>query len=218
MANSDSKTTLKPPKSAPDFSTEKRAMQNGAKYVAGVDEVGRGPLAGPVVVSAVILSPDNIPVGLNDSKKLTAARREILYLEILRTAHVSIVVAPPSIIDSMNIRGATLWAMRQAVIGLDVQPNHVLVDGRDIPPNLPCSAEFLIGGDGKSVSIAAASIVAKVARDAMCPIMDIDSPGYQFGAHKGYGTKIHMEALGELGPTAHHRASFAPVAKLLNTR
>lgn len=215
MANSDSKTATKTPKPTPDFSIEKLAIQNGAQYVAGVDEVGRGPLAGPVVVCAVILSPDNIPEGLNDSKKLTAARREILYSQILQTAHVSIVVAPPSIIDSMNIRGATLWAMRQAVLGLDIQPDHVLVDGRDIPPNLPCSSEFLIGGDGKSVSIAAASIVAKVARDAMCPIMDIDSPGYQFGAHKGYGTKIHMQALNELGPTPHHRTSFAPVAKLL---
>lgn len=213
MAKSDSKRINS--KVGPDLSFEESAFANGAKLVAGVDEVGRGPLAGPVVVCAVVLSPDNIPQGLNDSKKLTAKKRQSLFEDIMRTASVSIIVAPPLIIEKLNIRGATLWAMRRAIFGLPTRPDHALIDGRDIPDDLPCSAEFVIGGDGRSVSIAAASIVAKIARDAMCPIMDVDSPGFAFGSHKGYGTKVHMDALSTLGPTPHHRASFAPVAKLL---
>lgn len=184
--------------------------------MAGVDEAGRGPLAGPVVAAAAILDPDRIPDGLNDSKKLTPKRRDALFTEILATAHVAIGAAPPLIIDTLNIRGATLWAMRQAVLGLAQKPGHALIDGRDIPDGLPCSADFVIGGDGKSVSIAAASIVAKVMRDRMCPVMDCDHPGFAFAQHKGYGTAIHMSALQNHGATPHHRRSFAPVANRLS--
>lgn len=209
MAKSDSR---KKPTQKPDFTHEQAKLDQGIKFVAGVDEVGRGPLAGPVVTAAVILDPRRIPEGLNDSKKLSPKRRDALFEQIILSGQISIAVAPPSIIDSLNIRGATLWAMRQAVLGLAIKPGHVLVDGRDIPDGLPCPADYLIGGDAKSVSIAAASIVAKVARDRMCPIMDRDHPGFSFTRHKGYGTAIHMNALSELGPTPHHRTSFAPVA------
>lgn len=205
---SDSRTK----KPMPDFSREQMLRAGGARFVAGVDEAGRGPLAGPVVTAAVILDPQAIPDGLNDSKKLSPKRREVLFAEILSSAHVAIAVAPPSIIDSLNIRGATLWAMRQAVLALGQVPDHVLIDGRDIPVGLPCPADYFIGGDSKSVTIAAASIIAKVTRDRMCPIMDNDHPGFEFHRHKGYGTALHMSALTSIGPTLHHRYSFAPVA------
>ncbi len=205
MARNDSKQP-------PDYAFEQAARARGCRAVAGVDEAGRGPLAGPVVAAAVILDPAGWPEGLNDSKKLSPKRREKLCAELMASAHVSIVTAPPVVIDALNIRGATLWAMRQAVLGLAVQPDHALIDGRDVPPGLPCPAAYLIGGDGKSVSVAAASIVAKVMRDSMCPVMDADHPGFSFARHKGYGTAVHIEALRTLGPTAHHRVSFAPVA------
>ncbi|KKC41313.1 ribonuclease HII [Devosia epidermidihirudinis] len=184
----------------------------GARLVAGVDEAGRGPLAGPVVVSAVVLNPAHIPQGLNDSKKLNEDQREALFEQIVACASVSVVVAPPSIILSHNIRGATLWAMTQAVRGLSLLPDRVLVDGRDVPMGLPCEGLALIGGDGRSVSIAAASIVAKVTRDRMCAIMDCDAPHFGFAGHKGYGTPQHLRALTEHGPCRHHREAFAPVA------
>ena len=151
----------------PDFSHEEMLMARGARYVAGVDEAGRGPLAGPVVVAAVRLDPQCIPEGLNDSKKLTEERREALYAEIMACADVAIVSAPPSDILALNIRGATLAAMARAVRALPRAADRVLVDGRDVPPELPCPGLALIGGDGRSVSIAAASIVAKVTRDRM---------------------------------------------------
>lgn len=200
-----------PSLAGPDFTHEDIAISGGARLVAGVDEAGRGPLAGPVVTAAVVLDRARVPQGLNDSKKLTEERREALYAEILACAHVAVAVAPPALIDRLNIRGATLWAMRQAVMGLCVPPCHALIDGRDIPDGLPCPAGFVIGGDGKSLSIAAASIVAKVTRDRMCPAMDFDHPGFSFARHKGYGTKLHLDALTLHGPTRHHRTSFAPV-------
>jgi ribonuclease HII len=183
-----------------------------------VDEAGRGPLAGPVVVAAVILDARNAPEGLDDSKKLTAARREVLFARIMETSIVSIATAPPEVIAARNIRGATLWAMRQAVLGLSVRPDLVLVDGRDIPPRLPMAAEALIGGDGLSASIAAASIVAKVMRDRMCLIMDCEAPHFGFAGHKGYGTAEHLKALDEHGPSAHHRMDFAPCAAAAGRR
>ena len=196
----------------PDYSHELAAQARGARMVAGVDEAGRGPLAGPVVVSAVILHPDCIPAGLNDSKKLSEEQREALFEQIVISgAVVSVVVAPPSIIASHNIRGATLWAMTQAVRGLSVTVDRALIDGRDVPPGLPCDGTALIGGDGRSVSIAAASIVAKVTRDRMCHIMNCDAPHFGFSAHKGYGTPQHLRALNDHGPCRHHRAEFAPV-------
>jgi len=200
----------------PDFSHEDMLYQRGANCVVGVDEAGRGPLAGPVVVAAVRLHPDRIPAGLNDSKKLTAERRAELFDEIMAVADVAIVSAPPSDILSLNIRGATLAAMARAVRGLHCAADRVLVDGRDVPPDLPCPGIALIGGDGRSVSIAAASIIAKVMRDRMCEIMDCDAPGFGFKGHKGYGTAAHLSALSSHGPCRHHRSAFAPVAALLN--
>lgn len=211
----DTKELFAPEAGHPDFSHEQMLIERGARLVAGVDEAGRGPLAGPVVVAAVILYPDAIPAGLNDSKKLTAARREALFTAIMTCADVAIATAPPEEILARNIRGATLAAMARAVQALPRQPDRVLVDGRDVPPGLPCPATALIGGDGRSVSIAAASIVAKVVRDRMCSIMDMDAPQFGFAAHKGYGTSAHLGALESHGPSRHHRAGFQPVTALL---
>lgn len=202
-----------PLQTEPDYSHELELKARGARIVAGVDEAGRGPLAGPVVVSAVVLDPECIPVGLNDSKKLTAEQRELLFEQIVATAMVSVVVAPPSVIETLNIRGATLWAMTQAVKSLSLIPDRVLVDGRDVPMGLPCEGLALIGGDGRSVSVAAASIIAKVTRDRMCAIMDCDAPLFGFLSHKGYSTPQHMQALTAHGPCRHHRAEFAPVVE-----
>lgn len=200
--------------SAPDYSHEAELKARGARIVAGVDEAGRGPLAGPVVVAAVVLDPDAIPAGLNDSKKLNQEQREALFEHVVASAlAISVVVAPPSIILSHNIRGATLWGMAQAACGLSIRPDRVLIDGRDVPIGLPCDGMALIGGDGRSVSIAAASIVAKVTRDRMCAIMDCDAPAFGFAGHKGYGTARHMTALSEHGPCRHHREAFGPVAQ-----
>lgn len=201
----------------PDFSLEQAQLAAGHRFVAGVDEAGRGPLAGPVVVAAVVLNPDDIPDRLNDSKKLTAMRREVLFEAICATAHVGVVSAPPDVIAARNIRGATLWAMARSVAALPVTADFALIDGRDIPPGLECDARAIIGGDAQSLSIAAASIVAKVCRDMMCPVMEADRPGYGFSAHKGYGTAQHIEALNRLGPTLHHRKTFRPVAELLQS-
>lgn len=209
---------IEPENTVPDFSHEKMLLKRGARMVAGVDEAGRGPLAGPVVVAAVRLDPRRIPEGLNDSKKLSAEQRESLYEKILATADVAIASAPPSDILALNIRGATLAAMTRAVRALPRPVDRVLVDGRDIPPGLPCDGIALIGGDGRSVSIAAASIVAKVTRDRMCAIMDCDAPHFGFSGHKGYSTAAHLNALSTHGPCRHHREEFAPVAALLIAR
>ena len=202
------------PQTEPDYSHELALHQRGCRVVAGVDEAGRGPLAGPVVVSAVVLDGNAIPPGLNDSKKLTEAQRELLFGQVMATAlAVSVVVAPPSIILSHNIRGATLWAMARAASSLSLVPDRVLVDGRDVPMGLPCEGTALVGGDARSVSIAAASIIAKVTRDRMCRVMDCDAPNWGFAGHKGYSTPQHMRALHEHGPCRHHREEFAPVAE-----
>jgi ribonuclease HII len=193
-------------------------MREGATIVAGVDEAGRGPLAGPVVVAAVIWTADRVPKGLDDSKKLTAEEREALYPKIFASGIVSVVAAPPSVIASLNILGATMWAMRQAVLGLSLRPDHVLVDGNRLPPKLPVPGTAIIGGDGISASIAAASIVAKVTRDRMCRIMHRDTPLFGFDGHKGYATPEHLEALGTHGPCRHHRMDFAPCADALAKR
>ncbi|WP_072345436.1 ribonuclease HII [Devosia enhydra] len=195
---------------APDFCREAALMASGRLCVAGVDEAGRGPLAGPVVVSAVVLDPARIPQGLDDSKKLTAQKREALHAQIMATAHVAVVIAPPQVIARYNIRGATLWAMRRAVLGLAVAADYALIDGRDVPQGLPCFSEAVIGGDGLSVSIAAASIIAKVTRDRMCAIMDCDEPAFGFSSHKGYSSPQHLSALATHGPGRHHRMDFAP--------
>ncbi len=196
-------------RAGPDYSAERARLALGARWVAGVDEVGRGPLAGPVGVAAVILDPDDLPEGLDDSKMLSAARRETLSGLILSKARaVAIAFASAAEIDAFNIRGATLRAMARAVAALAIRPDFALIDGRDIPDGLICPAAALIGGDACSSSIAAASIVAKVARDALMTRMDTCFPGYGFARHAGYATLIHREALGRLGPTPLHRRSF----------
>ena len=198
--------------SVPDFAHEARLRARGFELVAGVDEVGRGPLAGPVVAAAVILDPDHLPDGLNDSKKLTASVRERLFTEIMRHAHVAIASIPAARIDVINTRQATFEAMAGAVNGLAVRADFALIDGRDVPP-LPCPAEALIGGDRRSLSIAAASIIAKVTRDRMTTLLAQTYPDYGFEKHMGYGTVKHLEALALHGPTPLHRMSFAPLKR-----
>lgn len=179
------------------------------RFVAGIDEVGRGPLAGPVGVAAVILDPANLPDGLDDSKALSASRREALSLRIYEAAlAVSLAFAPAAEIDAYNIRGATLRAMARAAAALAFRPDYALIDGRDTPPGLICKAETVIGGDARSLSIAAASIVAKVARDSLMTRAESFFPGFGFARHAGYPTKVHREALYRLGPSPLHRASF----------
>jgi ribonuclease HII len=197
----------------PTYKNERALIAQGRLFVAGVDEVGRGPLAGPVGVGAVILDPDDLPKGLNDSKVLTAARREELAQAIYAKAiAVALAFASVEEIDRLNIRGATLLAMRRAVAALSVRPDYALIDGRDTPPGLLCPAHPIIGGDGLSLSIAAASIVAKVARDALMTRLDAVHPGYGFARHAGYATREHAAALTRLGPCPLHRRSFKPVA------
>ena len=183
--------------------------------VAGVDEAGRGPLAGPVVAAAVILDELNPIAGLADSKKLTALRRERLYDEI-RAKALCCSVAEASVeeIDRLNILQATMLAMRRAVDGLRLKPTKVLVDGNRLPP-LPMLAEAIVKGDAKVAAISAASILAKVHRDRWCAGVHQDFPVYGFDGHKGYGTAEHLAALNTHGPCPHHRRSFAPVAASL---
>lgn len=195
----------------PDFRLETLARRDGHWPVAGTDEAGRGPLAGPVVAAAVILDPDNIPEGLNDSKQLTAARREYLFELILTTATVSIASSATRRIDTTDIRKASLDAMRRAVIGLAHAPCMVLVDGRDVPDGLPCAGKAVIKGDALSLSIAAASIIAKVTRDRMMTRADAVFPAYGFALHAGYATAIHRAGIEAHGPCALHRMSFRPL-------
>lgn len=194
----------------PTFRFEKGLMRDGFLPVAGVDEAGRGPLAGPVVASAVILDPRRIPKGLNDSKQLTPARREELYEEILATADVAISSLSAVAIDRINILKASLEAMRRAVASLPKQAKFVLIDGRDVPPGLTCPGKALIKGDARSFSIAAASIVAKVTRDRMMQSAGVSFPQYGFEQHTGYATEVHREAITNHGPCAIHRMSFSP--------
>ena len=195
--------------SGPDFACEKKIMKRGGAPVAGCDEAGRGPLAGPVVAAAVILDPKKIPPGLNDSKQLTKTARDALYEAICATAHISVSSISARFIDQSDIRKASLEAMRRAVLGLAIAPNHVLVDGRDLPV-LPCDGDAVIGGDGLSVSIAAASIIAKVTRDRMMERVGIALPHYGFESHMGYGTKQHRQAIEVHGPCPYHRLTFSP--------
>jgi ribonuclease HII len=187
-------------------------------YLAGVDEVGRGPLAGPVVAAAVILDPGNPIEGLADSKKISEKRREVLDRVIRESALAwSLGRAEVEEIDRLNILHASLLAMRRAVEGLSISPDHALVDGNRCP-DLSCSAEAVVGGDSTVPVISAASIIAKVARDREMVELDRCYPGYGLARHKGYPTKAHLEALQRLGVTEIHRRSFAPVKKVLGTR
>jgi ribonuclease HII len=196
---------------SPDLRLETKHARSFDGLICGVDEAGRGPWAGPVVTAAVILDYKNVPVGLNDSKKLTEAKREALFREILASALVCAASASPATIDRQNIRTATLSAMIRAVNGLPEVPKYVLVDGRDVPPGLKQPGQALIKGDGRCLCIAAASIVAKVLRDRMMVALDKEFPDYGFAQHKGYGVPAHQAALDKLGPTEHHRISFKPV-------
>lgn len=186
-----------------------------AALIAGVDEAGRGPLAGPVVAAAVILDELNPIKGLADSKKLTALKRDKLFDEIRAKALCcSIAEASVEEIDALNILQATMLAMRRAVEGLRLKPNKVLVDGNRLPV-LDVLAEAIVKGDSKVQAISAASILAKVTRDRWCEKIDRDFPAYGFAQHKGYGTEAHMQALQAHGATPWHRKSFAPVAEVL---
>lgn len=196
----------------PDFSHE---TATGAARVAGVDEVGRGPLAGPVTACAVILDPSNIPAGLNDSKALTAKRRDALFDAILACAEVSVAHASVAEIDELNILRASHLAMVRALAGLSSPPDHALIDGNLIPRGLALPATAIIKGDAKSLSIAAASIVAKVTRDRMMVDLAQQHPGYGWEKNAGYPSKAHLEALQDLGVTPHHRRSFRPVHNIL---
>jgi len=183
--------------------------------IAGVDEVGRGPLAGPVVAAAVILDPSCPIEGLADSKKLSEARREALAEEIREKALAwALGRCEPQEIDRLNILQASLLAMRRAVLALDPAPAHALIDGNRCP-ELPCTAEAIVKGDATEPAISAASILAKVVRDQEMVALDRAFPDYGFAGHKGYPTADHLAALQRVGPCAHHRQSFAPVRRLL---
>ena len=193
----------------PHFDFEREAMAGGCRWVAGVDEVGRGPLAGPVGVAAVILDPNDLPEGLNDSKALTEVQRDSLKDVIFAKAlSVSIVFASVEEIDTFNIRGAALRAMARAVAALSLRPDLALIDGRDSPDGLICRARPIIGGDALSMSIAAASIIAKTTRDALMRNLSLEYPQYGFADHVGYATLGHRRALALSGPCPYHRRSF----------
>ena len=194
----------------PSFRRERALIKRSVWPVAGCDEAGRGPLAGPVVAAAVVLDPKRIPKGMDDSKRLTAERREELFEEICATSSFAVAFASPARIDRDNILRASLWALARAVGALPEMPRHVFVDGRD-KVDAPCDCDAVIGGDGIVMSIAAASIIAKVTRDRLMCALALDCPGYGFETHKGYAVPEHREALDRLGPSVHHRRFFAPV-------
>ena len=199
----------------PDFEFERALHAQGFVRVAGVDEVGRGPLAGPVTAAAVVLDPENIPEGLNDSKKLTRKARERLYDQIIQVADVSIAHASVDEIDEMNILRASHLAMVRALDGLKTPADFALVDGNMLPKDLVLPAQTIIKGDARSQSISAASIMAKICRDCVMLSLAQQHPGYGWETNMGYGSKSHMSALQNLGPTPHHRRSFKPVYKML---
>lgn len=199
----------------PDLAFESTLWSRGILRIAGVDEAGRGPLAGPVAAAAVILPRDFRCPDLDDSKKLSAAKRDKLYDHITCQADISWAVATASAeeIDQFNILRATHLAMRRAVAALSPQPDHCLIDGLPVR-DFPLPHDAVVRGDGKSLSIAAASIIAKVTRDRIMAEIDRDYPQFGFSRHQGYGTKQHLEALRIHGPCRHHRRSFQPVSQL----
>lgn len=202
----------------PDFSIEDDARNNGYQIIAGVDEAGRGPWCGPVVAGAAILDPaalpDDLLKGLDDSKKLKAEKRETLFERLKEHAIIGVGEASVEEIDQFNILAATMMAMKRAVDDLKTPVDLALIDGNKTP-DLDCPAQAVVKGDGKSLSIAAASIVAKVTRDKIMEKLGADFPGYGWEKNAGYGTKAHQEALAAHGVTPHHRKSFAPIRKLI---
>ena len=208
MSKVDSKNT------SPDYVYETKYLKQGFSLIAGVDEAGRGPWAGPVVASAVILDETNIPSGLNDSKKLTKKKREELFEPIKASCLVGVGIVDAAKIDEINILQATMLAMELALNDLPDQPDFVLIDGNR-SPNIKIPNEAIKKGDAKSLSIAAASIIAKVTRDQIMQKYDAEFPQYCFAQHKGYGTAKHSLALNQHGPCVIHRMSFAPIKKLL---
>jgi ribonuclease HII len=204
----------------PTFDLEAELMDDLHGPIVGIDEAGRGPWAGPVVVAAVILNPDRIPEDLNDSKVLTAEVREDRYAEIMATSCVAIAIGHVRRIDRDNILQATLWGMRAAYRGLQAPAAMTLIDGNIVPKRFPCKARALVGGDGRSVSIAAASIVAKVTRDRLMVKLAKRYRRYGWEQNKGYGTPEHARAIKKHGVCTHHRRSFGPIElalQLLNT-
>ncbi|MFN3889101.1 MAG: ribonuclease HII [Beijerinckiaceae bacterium] len=203
------------PPARPHFRRERALLRAGVWPVAGVDEAGRGPLAGPVAAAAVILDPDKLPKGLADSKVLDAAEREEIYERILsRALAVAVGFSPAGEIDRINIRQATFAAMCRALHALPLRARHALVDGADLPPKFHCPGETIVKGDATSMSIAAASIVAKVTRDRLMRRMHLAYPHYGFASHMGYATRAHLDAIRVHGQCAIHRVSFAPFKPL----
>lgn len=194
---------------------EQALWAQGCTHVAGVDEVGRGPLAGPVIAAAVVLLPDAVPAGLNDSKKLSLKRREALLPIIHAHCLVALGEASAEEIDEINILQASFLAMRRAIDALPVRPDHLLIDGNRLPRDLPCPATAIVGGDARSPSIAAASIVAKTWRDDVMKKAATQYPGYGWETNAGYPTECHKSALRNLGVTPLHRRSFKPVRDIL---
>jgi ribonuclease HII len=199
----------------PSFDLEAELMDKYRGPVAGIDEAGRGPWAGPVVVAAVILNPDRIPEGLNDSKVLTPEAREDRYAEIMATAIVSVAIGPVRQIDRINILQASLWGMRAAYRRLRVPAGSALIDGNIIPKRFPCKARAVVGGDGLSLSVAAASIIAKVTRDRLMVKLSRRYRRYAWDSNKGYGTPEHAAAIKKHGVCTHHRRSFSPIERAL---
>lgn len=201
--------------SEPDFSLETELRQQGYLRIAGIDEVGRGPLAGPVTAAAVVLDITAIPDGLNDSKKLTAKRRMALETALARSAQCAVAHASVQEIDQLNILRASHLAMERAVAALDPAPDFLLIDGNMIPAGLRIPAQAVVKGDARSLSIAAASVMAKCARDRVMVDLAQQHPGYGWETNMGYPSKSHRSALRDLGVTPHHRRSFRPVHNIL---
>ena len=202
---------------SPDL-TEEIAFVGKEATICGIDEAGRGPLAGPVVAAAVVLDRAAIPEGIADSKLVPAPQRAVLCELILASASVGVGVASVEEIDALNILNAAELAMRRAFLALDPAPVAALIDGNRVPPDLPCRAQAVVGGDGRSLSVAAASIVAKVTRDRMMDELAAAHPGYGWETNRGYGTPEHLAALESLGVTPHHRRSFAPIHNILHVK
>jgi len=185
-------------------------------FVCGVDEAGRGPLAGPVVAAAVILDHGCFPSGLNDSKKLDEGKREALYAELMGCSQYGVGIASVEEIDELNILWASMLAMTRAIAALPCSPHFALIDGNRLPREMPCPGRAIVGGDARALSIAAASIIAKVTRDRMMLDLALTHPGYDWEHNRGYPTRSHLDGLGRLGLTPHHRKSFAPIRNMLS--